>query len=517
MLLPPLKIGPASITVLGEPLQPTYISVPQGTTLFTATQTSASADITTWVSQHGASWYGFTGDEINLSSMRAFTASDIQINYYYEQAPPPTWVTSPLDQGTVPSTTPALVANVSDPTDPVVYYDFKVSTAPDGSGTVVDSGWLTVCPNGCNQTGALSSPQWQLPSGALIDGMTYYVSALDDIGTPWDPKAFGYVSPAACVPNGHPCITSFTIKQRLGAGGPSPTDTVGSTPGGTSTPSQGAPNPGTPLASLTVNMATGNLALSAGTHVMQAVSGAATATLNYNSTGSNSLSGGQHGLYGQYFADAGSPQHSPGALLGGRLDPAVNFQWSSNSPMGGMTTGSTFVSHWTGTMSVPASGTWVLGGLVGGGGMRVWTDCIPPTTGCSPTYDNWAGAQSTTTPSFETTAASAGQHQIEVDFWSPGPQPSVQLWAKNTSAPQGQPPSVIVPTSWLTPRFSGLPAGWQMSADTFSGSWIRIDDEGSQVVLESTTGRSHDAPPTRAASHPSRTSPTRPRRATTTS
>ena len=37
-----------------------------------------------------------------------------------------------------------------------IYYDFKVSTSSDGTGTVIDSGWLETNPNNTNSPGPMT-------------------------------------------------------------------------------------------------------------------------------------------------------------------------------------------------------------------------------------------------------------------------------------------------------------------------------------------------------------------------
>jgi len=299
-----------NVTVLGAALQPlSFQTVGQaGTPLFT-TGGNASGDVTWWVSTHGASWYGFEGDETSYDPDPVINPLDVLnpvVLYDYAQASPPTTVVSPADGQTISTITPTLTATPSAETEPTVYYDFKLATGPDGKGTVVDSGWLKVMPAGCGSDPACTTTsRWPVPAGALSDGMTYYATVLVDIGAPWDPGTSYYTRPAA---PGAP--VRFTVKQRLGAGGPSPTDTVGSPPGTTDMPAKGAPSPGTAPASVTVNMVTGNLALGVGTRSLATVSGAAGVSLQYNSGQPDSLAGAQHGLAGEYWVD--DPSHDPG-------------------------------------------------------------------------------------------------------------------------------------------------------------------------------------------------------------
>ncbi len=475
-----------NVTVLGAPLEPlSFQTVGQaGTPLFTDGG-NASGDVTWWVGLHGASWYGFEGNETSYDPDPVINPLDVLnpvILYDYAQASPPTSVSSPTDGQTISTTTPTLTAAPSAETEPTVYYDFKVGTDASGRGTVVDSGWLKVMPGGCGGDPACTTtPQWPVPPGALADGMTYSATVLVGINEPWDTTPSYYTPPAA--PR---APVRFTVKQRLGAGGPSPTDTVGAPPGTTDTPSKGAPSPGTPPASVTVNMVTGNLALGVGTRSLQTVSGAAGVTLQYNSGQPDSLAGAQHGLQGEYWVDNAGHDPAAAQAVGRRLDPAVNFDWSGSSPMGGYNGGAPVLARWTGTIAVPPTAAgqaarWVLGGLAPrGGGMLV-------KVGGSTVYDNWSGRASTNAVTFGSTAVGSGTPSIEVDYWAPGSD-AVALWAKNTTPPPNQPDVTVVPSTWLAPRATGLPGGWKLSGDTFSGGWERAVDAGSQVVLQSTTG-----------------------------
>lgn len=359
--------GPGASTAgFGESFEPGYNSVQYGELLepHDGLETAQTWEVTSWVRAHGASWYGFIGDEdpshgVTLQTFATPSFSGAYVDYYYSQAPPPTSVVSPAQGATIPTATPTLVADVTDcaartgctaTDDPTVAYDFKVATSPNGTGTVVDSGWLPF------QSGQV--PQFAVPRGALVDGMTYYATVLNNI-------AYDYpgVAPAAPKP-----AVKFTVKQRKGGGGPSPTDTVGSTPQGTSTPSEGSPSPGVAPASMTVNMVTGNLSLQVAPPSFKTVSGSAGVTFGYDSVGSDALGGAQRGLYAQYYAD--SPDHSfdPARLVGQRFDPSVDFSWPGGSPMGGFGLGTGTLAKWTGTITFPTGGTWQLGGMKGRGG-----------------------------------------------------------------------------------------------------------------------------------------------------
>lgn len=479
--------GVRTTTAFGEPFEPNYSSLlyygeplqPYG-----GNDAAVSWEVTARVRAYGAAWYGFVGDEdpSNGATLQSFSTpsfSGAYVSYYYSQAPPATAILSPAQDATITTATPTLLADVTDcpartactsTVDPTVYYDFKVATSPNGTGTVVDSGWLPF------QSGA--QPRFAVPRGALVDGMSYYATVLDNIGTAWGrPGDDGYVAPAAPKPP-----VRFTVKQRKGGGGPSPTDTVGATPQGTSTPSEGSPSPGVAPASVTVNMVTGNLSLQVAPPSFKTVSGSAGVTFGYDSIGAEALGGAQRGLYAQYYTDSLDHSFDPARLIGQRFDPSVDFSWSGGSPMGGLGMGTGTLAKWTGTITVPTGGTWRLGGMSGSGGMRVYID-----GGSTAVFDGWTASYPyPTVPSYGIVTVGGGQHQIEVQYWSPGYSAVGQLWARNLAAPDA--PPLVVPTSWLTPKATGLPAGWKIAQDAGAASWSSLHDGGDQVVLSSATG-----------------------------
>src|SRR5262249_55267420 len=148
---------------------------------------------------------------------------------------------------------------------------------------------------------------------------------------------------------------------------------------------------GLPLANVTVNMVTGNVAMTLAPHTVQSVAGPLGVGLAYNSLGSASRSGGQHGLYAHYYTDDGS--HGFVNATGQRLDSTINFAWPTKSPFGGTPSGQGVVAHWTGFITFPA-GSWQIGGAANGGGMNIYLDGAS-----SPQFSHWGGGL-TTTPSF---------------------------------------------------------------------------------------------------------------------
>jgi len=460
---------------------PTYSQIPYGQLIYQGSpeeedaflgsgSTSANDDALMQYLRSRSSgwWFGATVGTVLGDSLATFNTSQIYMTFYYVEQPPPTTITSPSSstaQGAVlPTSTPTLTAAPIDTSESPMY-DFKISTSPDGTGAVVDSGWL-------------DGTSWTVPAGSLQDGVTYYATVQDAISQQWYTTDSSYVPPAA--PN-QP--VKFTVKERLGDGGPSPTDTIGSSPGTTSTPSQGSPSPGASTASATVDMVTGNLAVAVTTHTVQALSGPVGITLDYNSLSSSASSGVNYGLTGQYYTDSGNHVFT-GSPVGQRVDPDVNATWSSSPPVGGLSLDAPFMARWTGVLTLPA-GTWELGGLTTGG-MRVYLN-----GSSTASYNDWSGSAGSVNPSFGTTTVSGGAaYQIEVDDWDPfdgGAQ--VQLWAKNTTVTtQSEPSMFLVPSNWLTPVAEGVPPGWSLVANPATVAWTHAENDGDQVILQAPSG-----------------------------
>lgn len=464
-------LGIRYANLYGEPnpanVPPTFTSIANGQLLGQSDSASLvgfGANATRFIlGNTTGAWFGMISN--TAGAPITYDPSQTYISFNYASNPPPTTVISPVNGRTVSTTTPTLTAQAISTAST---YDFVVSTAPGGAGVVIDSGWVP-------------QASWTVPAGSLQDGVIYYATVLDSVTEQFDHSSIAWVPPA---PAG-PAIT-FQVKKRLGAGGPSPTDTIGAPPNSTSTPSQGAPSPGTPPSSETVDRVTGNLAVTVGTQGVQAVGGTAKVTLNYNSSESSIAFGSNYGLLGQYFVDSGNHVF-PAGLTGQRTDPTVNRSWSSSDEViGGISAGTPFLVRWTGVLTVPSSDTWSVGGLANSGGMRIFLD--GSTTAA---YDNWSGTASTTNPAFGTSTVNGGTtHQIEVDAWSSNNQLSniIQLWAKDTTITDPNTQSAfLTPANWLTPTSTGLPPGWTMSGTT-GGTWSRADDKGTEVIVHASSG-----------------------------
>lgn len=464
----------------GQSASPSFADMAGGELLGMSSGTTAlgAFQVADWWRDKAGAWIGLSGNSSGAAagagSWVKFPSSNLYMSFDFFQNLPATSLSSPATSAVVSTATPTLTAAaVSVPAGTSAWYDFALATNPDGSGTVTDSGWVT-------------DRTWTVPAGGLTDGVTYYATVRATAQSPLvQPDETGYVPPATpkqAIP--------IQVKLRLGDGGPSPTDTVGTAPAQASLPSQGSPNPGTPTASETVDLVTGNLALTVALPGTRALAGDVGLTLGYNSSRSSISSGANYGLTGQYFNDPSPSTNSghafPSTLSGQRLDPSINYQGMlGKPPIGGISASSLgYYVRWTGYIYLP-SGSWKLGGS-STGGMRIRLDGSPV-----PVYDTWASGPLVSKPTYATNAVAGGhRYRIDVESWetyrnSPSFTTNVQLWVTGAAAGSA---GMVVPSTWLSPIASGLPAGWSLSPSALATAWSSLTDAGSQVVVQSARG-----------------------------
>ncbi|OKK04808.1 hypothetical protein AMK26_16140 [Streptomyces sp. CB03234] len=285
------------------------------------------------------------------------------------------------------------------PQSGAVAYEFVLGTG-DGprAGQVTSSGWRP-------------EPRWTVPAGVLKDGGSYRwtLRTRDRSG------AVGQDAPAR----------TFTVNQRLGAlapGGPAPSDTLGP---------------------VTVNLANGNATVSVDTGRTQTGAGPLGATFTYDSLAVQAASG----LTGAYYAgDSGGGIGAAEKPQTVRTDSAVGFRWGAESPQGA------FRARWTGSLTVPATGRYRLGGSYAGG-LRVLIDGRP-------VHDDWnrkTGTGARPVYGKEVTLRGGRAHTITVEYRRPADADHLALWIAGTDR------AAPVPSSWLTPSGAVLPPGWTVS------------------------------------------------------
>jgi RHS repeat-associated protein len=249
-----------------------------------------------------SSWWSIRGVE-SSSTLTYKPYYDMRATITYDTPTPMSAAASPGDKAMVVSTQPSLrVNNVTDADGDAVQYYFRVSTNPDAeTGAVINSGWIT-------------SSQWTVPDNILQDGRTYY----------WHVYTRGYAQ------TNPTWVRSFKVDMRTGKDSTQAYETVGP---------------------LNVDLATGNATTGTGSHSISALGGDIDVSLNYNSPAMS-----RPGLVGQYWNN-NSWSGTPNAE---RVDPDVDFAWTTGSPSGAVSTDN-FTSRWTGYITAPTTGDYFFG------------------------------------------------------------------------------------------------------------------------------------------------------------
>ncbi|MGI8710978.1 MAG: PA14 domain-containing protein, partial [Acidimicrobiales bacterium] len=352
----------------------------------------------------------------------------------YDRLPTNGTPSSPSDHALVTSTDVTLAVNAgSDPDGDPLQYWFKVATDPDAqSGSVLSSGWQ-------------NTTSWAVPSGALVDGQTYYWSAYTWDGISW--------------PAPMPTPYSFTVDLRLGDSGIWPTDELG--------PAK-------------VNLTNGNVVVSTSSPSFPTVGGDLGVSYSYNAKAEPTA-----GLTGSYYlltynppADhMPTPGREPNLV---RRDPAMTFDWGTGTPWTSLDSDNFYIS-WSGYLTVPTTGTYNMG-LLCDDGARV-------TVGGTSRLDKWngCGAGSSFGAGFSLTQGQSVP--ITVEYWEGTGTASVDLQIKG---PGLDPGGIDVPPSWLSTAVPGLPTGWTTTA-AINGStaWSRADVSTTAITFIDAEGTAH--------------------------
>lgn len=406
----------------------------------------------TWTSQPSV-WNTKLYWHANVRDSYAVTTADYIDSFTPTNSPPSAASQSgsqPADQAVVATPTPTLtVPAATDSNGDAVSYDFTISGSDTGAGRA-SSGWQ-------------ATPSWTVPQGVLEDGHAYQWSVATADGPasstgPWS------ITPAAW-------NSTVTVNQRLGLSGPSPMDM---------------------MTGAQVNLANGNLVVSTQTHAMTTVGGRLGLGFTYNS-----LASPTSGLTGQYYADNDRQWNfaTAGQPLLVRVDPTLDMRWKQAgypaAPPGLPTT--QYMVRWTGYVTLPQgdpSGTYQFG-IESDDAARIYWNGNYST----PIYSDWGQyhpAQST--PQWSSTISlTPGQPvPIEVDYYNQGGPAQLSFFVQgtdsNTSAAVG---SQIVPSTWMAPTLSALPAGWTLSLPGPTSTYTHASIGNNVVVLTDSDGAAH--------------------------
>ncbi|QWT24383.1 hypothetical protein KPL76_02965 [Subtercola sp. PAMC28395] len=356
---------------------------------------------------------------------------------------------TPIDKAVVVTTQPMLsVAPATHPNGLAFQYQFRVTTGSDATmGQVVSSSWLTFA--------AGVTPSWTPPDAtSLQDGGTYSWTVLtkDSAGT------FGPF-----------WVNKFSVNKRIGAGGPSPTDTAGP---------------------VTVNLANGNVNMQFTSPTVATVGGPMGMSFSYNSQAPSNA-----GLNADYFN--GMPAAPTGAASDfaaakkviSRVDPAINFDWvdgsngTAGSPAPGVVDNDHFMARWTGFIRSPdATPTQYEFGYNRDDGTQILVNGTMMVDQWNTAAETGWGAGST--------ALSTTPVPITVNYFENGGGAQMKLWVRlkgQTSTQQ------IVPASWFTRTINTLPTGWSSSTPLAgpSGFYSSAAVTDSSIVLTDASGSVH--------------------------
>lgn len=252
-----------------------------------------------------------SGEEINSTSLKRFNRDRSWVDFEYDDTPPPndpppaSTLASPTNGVTVNTLQPTLVTNpVTDPNGDAVIYNFHVCMSPDCSDSVIELD---------------NSPfnQFTVSEGVLQDGTTYYWrSYTRDIYHDWSPSSM---------------IWSFRVDLRNGKDSTQSYDSAGP---------------------VSVDLATGNLTTSLGSHGLKALGGNIGIGLEYNSPART-----RGGLMASYW-DGTSFDGDP---LLRRVEEKVDFDWGLNSPDNELFRQGYFSSSFDGYFIAPQAGTYYFG------------------------------------------------------------------------------------------------------------------------------------------------------------
>lgn len=384
---------------------------------------------------HRDAWFMLIGDE--KPGVWTYKHLDATLLVDVGSAPPAAAMVGPPDRTVTTTLTPTLaVSPVSDADGEPVRYCFRVATGSDAmTGIVVESGCL---PN----------PTWTVPDRVLRDGTAYTWQA-------WTTSNLTTTRPG--------WIGHFTVDQRIGDDGPAPDDDLGG---------------------VQVNLVNGNVQAELASPALPTVSGSASVNFTYNSQQAT-----PRGLNAAYYAD---PNRN-GAIDDGiepslvRLEPAVNIDYGTDSPLSPALPPDWWIVRWTGYFQAPEAGTYQFAG-VHDDGFNVWVNGQHVYRGTDVSEVNW-----TTEQAIGRVALAKGQRiPIKVELSERTGWAAARLFVRTEGNPAV--PAQLVPAAWLfTEDLPALPEGWTLSADVdgSGGGYVSATVADQSVVLVDDTGGRH--------------------------
>jgi RHS repeat-associated protein len=333
-------------------------------------------------------WLMIMGEDSTGHSFKNFDSNYSRVTFTYNGSLAAPTIVTPTPNQVYVDPQPSFRANeVSNPNGSTpLQYEFQVSSGTNGSGALISSG-------------VSYSRQWTVPDGILQDGSTYYVRARShDTSIPLASQ-WGTAVP-------------FRIDRRTGKDNTQTYDNLGP---------------------VDIDLATGNVTTSAGSHTSAALGGSLGVSLDYNSPIKS-----RNGLVGQYW-DNNNFVGDPAVT---RVDQNIDFAWDTGSPAAGISTDS-FTARWKGYFVAPQTGSYQFGAAADDG-CSIWVNS-------QQVLNSW-----TTCGSQYGTAVNltAGQIvPIQMDYREGSGNASAELWVKGVVSTAG----MKVPQSWLQTGVRQLP------------------------------------------------------------
>jgi RHS repeat-associated protein len=375
-----------------------------------------------------------------------FSGSSVapMLSISYDHRPDAAVAVAPTQAEVLRTTTPRLsVATGHDPDigDTVKYW-FRVTTSANAeSGAhVADSNWI-------------APTFYDVPAGALRDGVTYYWHVWTFDGTIWTMP---------------PWVRSFTVNLGLGGRGSQPHDDVGP---------------------LSVNLASGNLSTTVSSPGLATAGGPVGVSYTYNSAAPSSTAG----LTGAYYAKpAATADPATHEILPGdtpvmvRTDPMVYAYWVDTAPGPAPLAPTNFSVRWTGFITVPTTGVYNFGAQ-SADGVRVTVNNVT-------VFDRWQDQPDATngwpTPFGLGTQMTANTPvAIQVDYYQH--QSTSDVFLVYHDPAMGPTSFGFPPASWLSTAPAALPMGWSLSPDAGGVSYTSARTTTSGVVLTDASGSPH--------------------------
>jgi len=402
------------------------------------TQTNQGLQLRAENETDSASWKRFASSEDSLNAPWLFIT--------YQDVPPAPTLAAPADGATLLTTTPTLAVNpVTDPppasSQPRYWFRLWTSADTPEAGQQIDSGWL------------LGANSWTVPTGALVDGVTYSWTAFADDGS------------GAHVARKY--TRTFTVNTRSGRGA---SDTEGP---------------------ISVDLGTGS-----GAMVVKTAGGV---SFTYNTLDRNAM-----GLTGTYYKDLNSNATADNdEKVGTHVDPMLAFNWGDSSPNPAIPD-DRYLVKWTGAITTPYTGSLTFAAS--------HDDRVKITINGTVVLDRWsAGSVSSTPDAGNAISLTAGVPvPITVEYYENTGPAFLTLWMADPVTPNTYLP--VLP-SWLTPwtgsqtvsHMGVLPVGWSMNLPgttwlAYTGAEVSNDHVliktswGSAVAYKRTAGGGWQAP-----------------------